>query len=114
VIAFFPKSTPGQIAWVDWVADDIPLEDYERKYTGRRDAIYRSSGRAADGGDILQPLRDGYNVNRRQADLRGKNVPVFSPFWYLGGSGVATPEDSPQYSALLGKCRNHSWMNWHS
>jgi hypothetical protein len=93
VIGFLPKSMPGRIAWVGQVADVLPLGEYEQKYTGRRDAIYRLNGHAADGAEILHPLRDDYHVDRRQTDFRGKNALVFSRFWYWGGNGVGAPND---------------------
>jgi hypothetical protein len=77
------------------VSEVIPLGEHERRFSGRRDAIYRLAN-AADGEDeILVPLRKDYHADElsRSRDRSGKNALVFDPFWYWGGVGIAAPEE---------------------
>jgi hypothetical protein len=121
VVGFFPKSSPGRIAWVGQVFDVVTMGEFEGKYAGRRDALYRLIGHTDDGTEILHPLRDDYHANRRQTDFRGRNALVFSPFWYWGGRGIAAPEDiagwahyyvgqSARFSTSERLARLESWM----
>lgn len=90
VIGFAPKATGhGRVAWVGQVAEVLPLGEYEARFRGRRDALYRS-----DGDDRLVPVQEIYHADQRsrQRDLRGRNALIFNPFWYWGRNTIAAPD----------------------
>ena len=94
VVGFVPKRiAPGHIAWAGKVAETVPLGDYERRFRGRQDAIYRAVKSPADQTDDFVSLRDDYHVQGRCRDLSGKNALVFDPSWYWGGSGICAPKE---------------------
>jgi hypothetical protein len=93
VIGFVPKGkNPGRVAWVGKVKDIVPLGEYERRFRGMKDAIYRQRSRD---GEILKPLRNNYHADElsRSRDRRGKNALIFDPFWYWGGDGIPAPDE---------------------
>jgi hypothetical protein len=90
VIGFVPKGLRrGHIARVGRIAESLPLADYERRFRGRKDALYRLRK-----GELVA-LRKDYHANSgdRARDLRGDNGLLFRPFWYWGGLGVSAPPD---------------------
>jgi hypothetical protein len=96
VIGFVPKGIRrGHVAWVGRVSEVIPLGEYERRFSGRRDAIYRSAYSAGGGHETLIPLRDDYHSNQqdRARDHSGRNALLFNPYWYWGGFGIPAPEE---------------------
>jgi hypothetical protein len=96
VIGFVPQSLGrGRVAWVGQVSAVIPMGEYEQRYSGRQDAIYRLAGHGPDGREILTPLREDYHASERSRtrDRNGKNALIFEPFWYWGGDGVAASEE---------------------
>jgi len=84
-----------------WLGQDgfrrsSPLGEYEKRFSGRQDAIYRLVGSAAWGEqEVLVPLRDDYHADEpsRSRDRSGNNALVFDPFWYWGGFGIPAPEE---------------------
>lgn len=89
VIAFAPKQYGvGRVAYVGQVSEVLSLGEYEKRFRGRRDAIYRAKSIAT--GEELIPLRKDYHSdeNSRARDRGGKNALIFAPFWYWGGTGI--------------------------
>ena len=96
VVGFVPKGKGrGRVAWAGQIAEIVPLGDYEKRFTGRPDAIYRLAHSTSDDQEVLVPLRDDYHNDdlSRSRDLRGKNALIFDPFWYWGGFGITAPEE---------------------
>jgi putative DNA base modification enzyme with NMAD domain len=96
VVGFVPKGLGrGRVAWAGQIAKVIPLGEYERRFSGRQDAIYRLADSAPGEQEVLVPLRDDYHVDEksRKRDRSGKNALVFNPFWYWGGFGISAPDD---------------------
>jgi hypothetical protein len=96
VIGFVPKGLRrGHVAWAGRVSEVIPLGEYEKRFSGRRDAIYRLADDANGQHETLVPLRDDYHADdlSRSRDRSGKNALVFDPFWYWGGVGIVAPEE---------------------
>lgn len=90
VIGFVPKGLKrGHITWVGKIAESIPLAEYELRFRGRKDALYRLRK-----GELV-PLRNDYHANPRDRgrDLGGKNGLIFRPYWYWGGLGISAPPD---------------------
>lgn len=90
VVGFVPKGLKrGHVAWVGKIAESVPLGEYERRFRGRKDAIYRLRK-----GELV-PLRDDYHAGSRARarDLWGENALIFEPFWYWGGHGQSAPPD---------------------
>jgi hypothetical protein len=87
VVGFVPKpKRRGHVAWAGRVSEVFPSGEYEKRFSGRQDAIYRLVGSAAWGEqEVLVALRDDdYHADEpsRSRDRSGKNALVFDPFWY--------------------------------
>lgn len=96
VIGFVPKhKRRGYVAWAGKIAEVIPLGEYEKRFCGRKDAIYRLMGTTSGEQEVLVPLRDDYHCNEksRSRDRNGKNALIFEPFWYWGGLGIVAPDE---------------------
>lgn len=89
VIAVAPKQCGiGRVAYVGHISEILSLGEYERRFRGRRDAIYRAKPGAM--GEELVALRKDYHEDERSRarDRGGKNALIFDPFWYWGGTGI--------------------------
>jgi hypothetical protein len=96
VIGFVPKGLKrSHVAWAGRVSEVIPLGEYEKRFSGRRDALYRLADDADGQQENLVPLREDYHADElsRSRDHSGKNALVFDPFWYWGGVGIVAPEE---------------------
>jgi hypothetical protein len=83
VLGFAPAPLPrGLVAWAGRVAETLPIGEYERRFRGRRDAVYREK---SDG--TFRRLRPDYHPepDAIRKDLAA-GVLVFDPAasWYLG------------------------------
>ncbi|PRZ53019.1 hypothetical protein BX589_112192 [Paraburkholderia fungorum] len=92
VVAFEPTALGGKVAYAGQVSAVLPLGDYEKRYRGRRDAIYRLEV-LADGQTSLTPLLPEYHreADSRARDRSGVNGLIFGPFWYWGRDAVEAP-----------------------
>jgi hypothetical protein len=96
VIGFVPtRAGRGRVAWVGQIADVLHLGEYEARFGGRQDALYRLDGYTEDGTERLIPLRDDYHADAdsQRRDWRGKHALIFEPFWYWGRNAIAAPDD---------------------
>ncbi len=96
VVGFAPKGIRrGHVAWAGRIAEVVSLGEYEQRFSGRRDAIYKLAGYSWGDQEILTPLRNDYHADEgsRSRDRSGKNALIFEPFWYWGGEGIAAPDE---------------------
>lgn len=85
----------GRVAWAGCVSEILSMGDYGKKYTGRRDAVYKRVGWHADGREDLRHYGGPYHNSPKaiDTDLRGRCALIFDPFWYWGGKApAAVPE----------------------
>lgn len=92
VIGCFPKPAPrGVVAWAARIAECISVGEYETRYRGRSDAVYREN---ADG--TFRRLRPDYHPEPDQVrkDTRAP-VLVFdtAAAWYFGDQPEMLPDD---------------------
>lgn len=112
VIGFLPKRMGlGRVAWAGKIGEIAPLGDYQERFNNRFDAIYRRTGYALDGRELLEPLRVDYHadIKSRSRDRSGQNALIFDPFWYWGREAVTAPEhiaDLAHY--YVGQSTKHS------
>jgi hypothetical protein len=92
VVAFEPTALGGKVAYAGQVSAVLPLGDYEKRYRGRRDAVYRAEV-LADGQTAFISLLPEYHSEEgsRARDCNGVNGLVFDPFWYWGRNAVEAP-----------------------
>jgi putative DNA base modification enzyme with NMAD domain len=98
VVGFVPRRINGgrvHVAWAGQIAESVSMGDYEKRFPGRRDAIYRLVESKWGEPDILVPLRDDYHADERNRsrDRKGKNVLIFRAFWYWGSVGINAPDE---------------------
>jgi hypothetical protein len=79
----------GRLVYAGRISEKLPVGDYEEKYSGRRDAIYRKG----DGGELYS-LKPQYHPDKNQQDSdKSGYVFVFdtSSTWYFGASAPTLP-----------------------
>ncbi|WP_148560954.1 hypothetical protein [Magnetospira sp. QH-2] len=92
VAGFFPSPHPrGLLSYVGKVKAIIDVGNYERKYRGRSDAVYRQ-----EPDDTFTRLQPEYHPspNHKRKDLSGP-VLIFDPAasWYFGNQPNSLPEN---------------------
>lgn len=90
VLGFRPRPVPrGLLIWAARVGQVVRIEDYEPRFRGRSDAVYRSDGR--DGFFRLRPCYHPGNEQFRR-DISAP-VPVFDKHasWYFGRNPEMLP-----------------------
>ena len=91
VSGFMPGTTQrGQLVWAGRVEQILPVGEYERRYRGRPDAVYRE-----ENGSFL-PLLPGYHdhLGQRRKDLSAP-VLIFErgASWYFGAEPRGLPAE---------------------
>jgi hypothetical protein len=64
VVGFVPRRINGgrvHVAWAGQIAESVPLGNYEKRFSGRGDAIYKLVESGLGEQQILVPLRDDYH-----------------------------------------------------